>query len=134
MTKEEELKASEWGDVPFENLKGKTLNHIKVDGTDEILFSCADGAVYQMFHYQNCCETVSIEDICGDVSLMTGMPILQAEESTNTTDEREGQEYKDESFTWTFYRMATNRGSLVIRWYGSSNGYYSEAVNFRRIQ
>ena len=58
---------------------------------------------------------------------MLGEEITMVECSTNQDDEP--HEYS-ESYTWTFYRMATMSETIVVRWYGSSNGYYSETTSF----
>ena len=120
-------------EVPFEVLKGKTLT--KIDGmetgNDEIRFYCSDGSVYLMYHEQDCCEWVGIDDVCGDVNDLIGEEILIAEENTNS-DLPSKDEY-DESYTWTFYKFATKKGYVDLKWYGTSNGFYSESVDFRDI-
>lgn len=111
---------------------GKTCKNIQVIKSEEIIFTCTDGTVFKMYHVQDCCESVSIEDICGDMRDLEGSPILQAYESTNL-DVPPKDDYKPDSFTWTFYQFATIKGSVTIRWYGSSNGYYSKRVSFEKF-
>jgi hypothetical protein len=120
----------------FSDLLGKTLTKVEVRDDDErIDFYCSDGSEYQMFHMQDCCESVYIEDINGDFDDLIGEPILVAEEVTNEDrPPKSGEYYTDESYTWTFYRLATNKGYVNIRWYGASNGYYSESVDFYLIE
>lgn len=116
-------------------LIGKTITDIKVNSeNDEIRFKCDDGTEYKMLHFQSCCESVTIEDINGDLDDLIGSPILKAEEVTNSDENPEGvtKEWQD-SFTWTFYHLATIKGYVTIRWYGESNGYYSESVDFIKL-
>lgn len=108
---------------------GKTMTSV-LRGGSEMIFASSDGSRWKMFHQQDCCESVSIEDICGDLDDLIGSPILLAEESSSR--ENPLSEY-DESFRWTFYKFATAKGHVTIRWYGSSNGYYSESVDIEKI-
>ena len=45
----------------FKDLVGKTLSEIKNNG-DELIFIVDDGNEYKMYHAQDCCESVSIEE------------------------------------------------------------------------
>lgn len=119
--------------VPFDTLLGKTLVSIKKDNKkgDFLLFTTDSGERYLMRHFQDCCENVYLEDIAGDLADLIGSPILQAEESTSREDPPElaGTKHGDDSFTWTFYKLATIKGYVTMRWLGESNGYYSEEVS-----
>jgi hypothetical protein len=108
---------------------GKTF--VQVSGSvdsDEMLFETAQGERFLFAHMQDCCETVRINDIVGDLQDLVGEPMLLAEEVQGETpvDFDEGDH---ESVTWTFYKFATRKGYVDVRWLGESNGYYSESVD-----
>lgn len=113
------------------SLLGKTLAKVERVGDDEIVFTTNEGRVFKMYHSQDCCESVTIDDIEGDLQSLVGNPILVAEEASNSDSRDQSREY--ESFTWTFYKLATIKGHVDIRWFGSSNGYYSESVDFCEV-
>lgn len=120
-------------DAKFSDLLGTTIASIEGLGDDSeyITFKTEDGREFVMFHDQDCCESVSVESVVGDVQDLIGSPILVAEEaSSGETPAGVTQEYEPESQTWTFYKLATIKGYVDIRWFGSSNGYYSESVDF----
>ena len=130
-------KSNETRDAEIGELIGKTLVECtgEVNGR-EIIFRTTTGETFKLYHEQDCCEEVIVEDICGELSDLVGSPITQAEANSNSdplpggnSKESDSKE-SEESFTWTFYRLATAKGQVVIRWYGSSNGYYSEEVDF----
>lgn len=118
----------------FKDLVGKTLTHIE-NKECEIVFTASDGEIYKLHHHQDCCESVTVEDVVGDLNDLVGNPILLAEEVIYDGENPPGVEIPDyqESFRWTFYKLATIKGYVDIRWYGSSNGWYSEAVSFDKV-
>jgi hypothetical protein len=121
-----------WDDrCDFSELIGKTLTEVKASD-DQIDFTCSDGSEYRQFHDQDCCENVSVDDVTGDWADVIGSPIIVATEASNSDDPPKG-EYA-ESYTWTFYKLDTAKGGVTVRWYGSSNGYYSERVSFERLR
>ena len=110
----------------FSDLLGRTLYRAEADG-EELTLYLSETNYVRFYHQQDCCESVYIENICGDLNDLVGAPLLIAEE---VSDYDADPKYDGEdSYTWTFYKFATRKGYVDVRWYGSSNGYYSESVS-----
>lgn len=128
---------------------GRTIIGVKIDekpmplcgfdeacfrGAEDIALVSEDGYELHMYHEQDCCENVDVEDFCGDPLDLLG-EIISIEEVSNSDvimDSDAAQKEDDSgSFTWTFYKIQTNKGCVTIRWYGESNGYYCEKVQVR---
>jgi hypothetical protein len=118
--------------VEFSELVGKRIAAIRGAAVDsaEVEIDTDDGARYAMFHEQDCCEHVRVVEVHGEPNELAGALISHAEESTNGDGDQPSE--WEESWTWTFYRLSTDKGPLVLRWLGTSNGYYSERVDFVR--
>ena len=118
----------------LKELIGKTLTKVENNKNYDIKFTCEDGKQYMMYHEQNCCEHVIIEDIVGDLQDLVGSPILKAEKVSNyeptSKEDIRTSSFESGTCTWTFYKFATTKGYVDIRWFGESNGYYSEGVDF----
>lgn len=134
--------------MTLNQIQGHTFTEILVatDGTDPIevtgdgwgvkgkhyeaiLFRRSDGKDFLFYHAQDCCEDVSISDVNGDWTDLLGTPILVAE-----AREEDGPPDDCGSSTWTFYTFRTVKGSVDVRWIGTSNGYYSESVSLEEVQ
>jgi hypothetical protein len=116
-------------------IKGMTMTSVEQgeynyagDCNDAIIFSCDDGKKYALTHLQDCCECVNIEDVCGDLDDLVGSPLTMAEEAYECSND----EY--DSNTYSFYKFATAKGYVTVRFYGSSNGYYGEAAHLIDIE
>mgnify|MGYP001128589960 CR=1 FL=1 len=119
-------------------LLGKTLVECYKEGCDELHLITKTGTHYKLYHEQDCCENVTIEDICGDLFDLVGAPLIEVEIVTNSNshpaDVNCDLDPYEDSFTWTFYKLRTAKGSVTIRWYGTSSGYYSERVDVMRVK
>lgn len=124
----------------IKELQGKTFT--KVEKNDEhlendiITFHKSTSNEFKedsvlMFHERDCCESVWIESIVGDLSDLENTPILLAEEVVSRSTLEEDEANGGDTSTYTFYKLRTIKGSVDIRWVGTSNGYYSETVSIK---
>lgn len=117
----------------LKDLIGKTMLSVVNSEREELIFTTVEGKKYKLYHWQDCCENVYIESVVGDLADLVGEPLLVAEEATGETP----ADFKDElseSYSWTFYKFATRKGYVDVRWLGESNGYYSESVDFCEVE
>jgi len=108
----------------FEKLAGQKILAIRgMDQNSEQVEIDTEAGTFVLFHNQDCCEYVCIEDVAGDPSDIIGEVVSMAEVSSGDRPVEDG------TSTWTFYRIHTMSGDVCLRWVGESNGYYSEDVD-----
>ena len=108
------------------DMVGKVFTSVTQDGTEMVFAN--DTEKFKFLHWQDCCESVYIESIVGELSDLEGEPLLIAEEVSGEIPVDDEDGYRDVG-TWTFYKFATRKGYVDVRWLGESNGYYSESVD-----
>lgn len=103
----------------------KVFYKVSADTEAGILnFYAITGEYFSLYHNQDCCESVYIESISGNLDNLVDSPILRADEKVHQSESEYG------SCTATFYTFATAKGYVDVRFNGESNGYYSESVDF----
>ncbi len=119
-------------DGDLKRMLGRRLT--SVDASDEsIVMRAEDGALWRLYVPEDCCNRGGVEDICGDLADLIDSPITLAEEVSNPTIPDTAPEWEQESHTWTFYRFGTAKGVVVVRFFGTSNGYYAERADVHFI-
>lgn len=117
----------------FKRLRGKFIIDVRgmYKGSNHVSVLFDDGSAIKFYHSQNCCETVELDDVWGDPEDLKNSELYEIE--LVTSKDRPRDKY-DSSYTWSFYKFKTSRGYVDLRWYGASNGYYSETVNIEYYQ
>ena len=120
----------------LDDLVDKKFNRVYYDESNEAIVFCSPTDTYRLQHEQDCCEDVYVESIVGDLKCLENTPILVAEEvksQDKTPENIQLPDYADESYTWTFYKFVTLKGYVDVRFFGTSNGYYSESVELVKL-
>ena len=110
-------------------LLGYTLSAVEHNQDwDYITFTRTDGVQVKMYHKQECCEHVWVEEIHGDLQALVGYPLTTAEVYT-----RDGHNQYGNNQMFTFYRIGNERHLATIRWCGESH-YYSIDVTVEVVK
>lgn len=131
-------------EAEFDELVGRTIKAVRMVqchgdygqlGDLGLEIETVDGPTFRMYHDQDCCESVSLIDGFEDLQGLVGGLVALAEETHPDIPAVQDADWlrEPESFTWTFYKIQTTQGDATLRWYGESNGYYSESVSFYRV-
>jgi len=114
----------------FSILKNQTITDISSD-YESVTFKTVD-KTYRLEHYQDCCESVRLENVIGDIKNILNVPITLAEEDNPGDPDWYSESYND-SHTWSVFILEAG-GKRVEFWFlGESNGYYGESVDFVEI-
>jgi len=81
----------------FSDMVGKVIDSIE-QGHDRIIFYFADGTAAESLHMQDCCESVVVDRIEGDIAAVVGIPVIEADETSDS--ENKPSEYS-ERYHWT---------------------------------
>lgn len=100
---------------------------------DTLLEIVTDKGIMKFLHEQECCESVHLDDGLDELHSMIGEVILFSEKVDFDKLPNEDP-YNSESYSWTFYKISTINHDCTLRFYGESNGNYSESVDIIFIE
>ena len=115
--------------VEFSDLVGEVLDAVDIDREEnQILLTARSGRKFLVYHEQDCCETVAISGQDGSFDKLIGKPLIEARDFAVDTGESES-----DSQTTTTLVFRVDDQTVISRWVGDSNGYYSESVDIAEL-
>jgi hypothetical protein len=124
----DEYKKLNWKPIELSDFKYRKFSEVRIV-EDAVYFVDKKGWVYKLEHSQECCETVELIDVIGDIEDLQDSEILMCGVETSSIEKAPDGQIQDDASQWTFYKFGTKKGYVTLRWWGSSNGYYSVDVN-----
>ena len=116
--------------VEFSDLVGEVLDAVDIDREEnQILLTTRSGRKFLVYHEQDCCESVRMVGQNGSFDELIGKPIVEARDFAVDTSE----EATDSSQTTTTLVFRVDDQTVISRWIGDSNGYYSESVDIAEL-
>ena len=121
----------------IQELAGKKI--VAIDIVDdpkkdhEIRIEIEGGRVFRFYHNQDCCESVRIaapKDSDGSLLSLIGKEIREV---TQEEDRDDGADTDYDSWTKTTITFRTDSETVISRWIGESNGFYSEDVDLEEV-
>lgn len=126
----------EFEKISLNELIGKTFYEIKKRG-DNISFTDMEGTVYKFNSYHSGFSETFLEDIEGELSDLANSKIIIAEMVKKTenynSDLKRASPYYDYS-QWVFYKFATLKGYVTIKWRCEASANYSSEVIIEKIK
>ena len=117
--------------VEFSDLVGEVLDSVDIDrGENQILLTTRSGRRFMVYHEQDCCEKVQIVGQDGNFDNLIGKPLIEARDFAVDTGESES-DYDSQTTTTLVFRVDDQ--TVISRWIGDSNGYYSESVDIAEL-
>lgn len=117
----------------FDVLVGQAFDEVVLcEDTDDPLFIRGGKAIYTMLHEQKCCESVYLNEVIGDLAVLSGEPIVSCEQSWSC---HELIDATDDWLDWCFYKVNTAAGSVVFWWIASGDGCMTDnSVEIKEVE
>ena len=114
--------------MPYKSTFEVASIEFESSGSERLLqIMCKDGTAIRFYHRDDCCESVWLEK--PDNLPAVGETITAIIEKGSKSEDTHSDRVED----WYFYTIKTNKGFYDLTFRGSSNGYYSTAVEIACI-
>jgi len=118
--------------MDIKDLVGETLAFIDADDKgEEVMLTTQSGRRIRIYHMQDCCEYVRVEDTQGNWHDLVGKVITEATKGVNP--EGDPTPGCPDSGTRTTLTFRVDDATVISKWIGESNGYYSESVDIEEL-